>query len=153
MRDFEDQLDHPRLREFYTYWQSKRHGNKLPARRDIDPIEVPRLLPTLVLIDVVRESGGPRFRYRLIGSEVVDKHRENFTGQWIDEAIGPEAGARVIDNMKRVVETGEPHIWSSKMAMEGREHVAFTRLICPLADDGEAVDTLAGVYVFENLYA
>lgn len=152
MPEFEDRLDHPKLREFHAYWQSKRRGDALPARGDIDPVEIPKLLRSLVLMDVVRVDDGVRFRYRLIGSEIVDMHQENFTNRWMDETISPKAGARVIANLRQIVESREPHVWRNKMPVEGREHVVYTRLICPLADDGETVDTLAAVFVFENLY-
>lgn len=59
-----------RLRELLEYWRSKRGSRLMPARADIDPIEIPTLLPIIGLVDVL--DGGARFRFRLLGTEVVD---------------------------------------------------------------------------------
>ena len=52
--------------ELFAYWASRRHGAKLPARRDLHPGDIKRLLPTLSLIDVVGDP--PDFRIRLAGA-------------------------------------------------------------------------------------
>ena len=50
--------------ELFTYWTSLRDGARLPARRDLDPAGMKRLLPTVSLIDVARRDprvpGHPR---------------------------------------------------------------------------------------------
>ena len=62
------------------YWESKRLGRKMPARRDLDPLlEVPQMTPWIVLTDVLHDPLD--FRFRLIGSGVVDKSRANHTGK------------------------------------------------------------------------
>ena len=34
-----------RLNELNDYWRGKRNGRRCPARRDLDPMEMARLLP------------------------------------------------------------------------------------------------------------
>ena len=64
------------VQEALAYWESKRSGRRMPARRDFDPVfEVPRLLPWIVLVDVLHEPLD--FRFRLIGSGIVDRSRGN----------------------------------------------------------------------------
>ena len=46
----------PRLQRLYEYWRSKVRDRRLPARADIDPLDIPDLLSNLVLIDVVGEG-------------------------------------------------------------------------------------------------
>src|SRR5262249_29214633 len=62
-----------------AYWESKRPGRRMPARRDIDPAEMLDLLPNVMLVDVVREPLD--FRYRLIGTAIVAHMRHDYTGQ------------------------------------------------------------------------
>jgi hypothetical protein len=53
--------------DLYTYWLSKRGARVMPARTDIDPADIPQLLPYLT----IAEKAGDQFRYRLKGTGVV----------------------------------------------------------------------------------
>ena len=70
-------------RALFDYWCSLWRDGTMPARKDIDPIDIPRLLPHVGLIDVLP---GPAFRYRLIGSAMVDTYKTDFTGRELFEA-------------------------------------------------------------------
>src|SRR5690348_17873717 len=50
-----------------AYWRGKLRGRAMPRRADIDPAEIPRLLPHLQLVE--RIDG--RYRYRLAGTAIV----------------------------------------------------------------------------------
>lgn len=137
------------LQRLYDYWRSKRRGDRLPGRADLDPMEIPDLLSRLVLIDVARGERGCRYRFRLVGTEVVAAIGQDLTGQWLDQIGGVGRTDPVIASYDRVVATRSPHAWRNIVHVEGREHVGYRRLICPLAADGETVDMLIGVFVFE----
>ncbi len=63
--------DHHRsIREIYDYWVSINPADGAPARRDLDPVDVPKLLPNLWMANVEREP--IRFRFRLIESAIVE---------------------------------------------------------------------------------
>jgi hypothetical protein len=49
----------------------------MPRRADLDPTEIPKLLPDVMLVDVL-PSG--RYRYRLIGTGNARAHGVNATG-------------------------------------------------------------------------
>ena len=57
-----------RLTAVFDYWRGKSTGLRLPRRRDIDPVDIPKLLPILMVVEVL-PSG--RYRYRLIGTEMT----------------------------------------------------------------------------------
>ena len=40
----------------YDYWETKRGSRSMPARADIDPIEMKAFLPHVVLMDVLRDA-------------------------------------------------------------------------------------------------
>jgi hypothetical protein len=64
-------------RQLYQYWQSKWVDGRPPSRADIDPvIDIPQLAKNLILIDVRND-----FTYRLVGSEVVERHGLDMTGR------------------------------------------------------------------------
>lgn len=148
--DKEGQYDHPKVQRLYDYWKFKSKGAKLPARRDIDPVDIPDLLSCMVLMDVLREEQQMRFRIRLAGTIFCEVHHRDITGEWVDEMIGREAGRDVTQNHEIVVKTKRPHFWRNHLHMEGRRHIGYQRLFCPLASDGETVDTLIGYFAFDE---
>ena len=75
--------ENPVLSAFWTYWHRKRAGRAAPRRLDIEPTEVPQLLPHIQLIDRV----GDRFRYRLCGTAIVEAYGRELTGKFLDEVI------------------------------------------------------------------
>ena len=142
-------LENPVLQRFYDLWRSKSPAGRLPGRNDIDPTEMPELLPTLVMFDVVREKSNLRFRCRLMGTDFVTVLGSDRTGKWVDESFPPGIRESVIDIFTGIVESGEPHYFSGRLHTEGREHIRFERMMCPLASDGKIVDMLIGVFQFD----
>ena len=61
--------------DLYHYWLAKRGDRAMPARKDINPAEIPVLLPYLVIVDKAED----RFRYRLVGTAVVEQFGHDFT--------------------------------------------------------------------------
>ena len=72
-------ITEPRLRQVYDYWRCKATGRAMPRRADIDPTEIPKLLPDVMLVDVLPQG---RYRYRLIGTENSVAHGMNATGRY-----------------------------------------------------------------------
>ena len=144
---FED----PRLRRFYDYWLGKCRSGRLPARADIDPVEIPDLLPWIMLLDPVPGPKGYRFRMRLIGTGLVARAGRDATGYFYDEMLSKRDVARFTTIYTEVIKTGRPHHYHADIdisRLEGREHLRYERLICPLATDGVTVDMLALIVVF-----
>jgi hypothetical protein len=64
-------------KQLYQYWQSKHVGGLVPSRGDIDPIiDIPHLVKNLILLDARND-----FTYRLVGTEVVERHGFDMTGR------------------------------------------------------------------------
>ena len=51
--------------DLYRYWLKKRGSGAMPSRSDIDPADIPALLPYVSLVHKV----GGEFRFRLVGSD------------------------------------------------------------------------------------
>ena len=58
------------VQDGYSYSRSKCVDGRLPRRSGINPIDIPRLMPHAVMLDVKREPEFD-FRYRLIGTHVA----------------------------------------------------------------------------------
>jgi len=64
-----------------AYWDRHRENAPAPSRQHIDPVDIPRLLPYVGLVDVL--EGGACFRFRLVGQHIVDNHGKNIVGDRI----------------------------------------------------------------------
>jgi hypothetical protein len=120
----------------------------MPCRADIDPIEIPRLLPHVMLVEVVE---GSRYRYRLIGTENERAHGINATGCYLDEVLkGPEYKTHVIGLYDKCQRERRP-VYSESLFMSP-EIGAIERhtkvIFMPLSNDGAAVDLIFVMQVF-----
>lgn len=138
----EPQLRHRDQEALYAYWRGKRrHGGLLPARADIDPVDLRDLLPRLALIDVLRDTGELAFRYRLTGTEIVDRFGRDPTGKRFEELYHGDYLQTANATYREVVETGRPHTSDRVYPLvPGREYMCYDRLLLPLASDGVTVD-------------
>lgn len=136
-----------RLRAAYAYWQGKRNGRLMPARADIDPIDIPALLPYVVLIDVLSEPLD--FRYRLIGTAARSISRRDYTGLRFSELPGKGQDSELWRGCEEVVRSRSPHSHSPPYV--GAD--AFVRncenVILPLSDDGDSVTMILKVISFD----
>lgn len=141
------ELHAERLRTAFAYWDAKRNGHLMPSRSDIDPVEIPALLPYVMLIDVL--SGPLDFRYRLIGTAARNISRRDYTGLRFSELPGKGKDSELWRGCEEVVRSRAPY--SHKPPYVGSD--AFVRncenVILPLSDDGADVTTILKVISFD----
>lgn len=138
-----------RFQRLADYLAAKAPPGKLPGRQHIDPLEFADLLPWIMLIDVLPQTPGePRYRIRLMGTEVVAIQGADETGRFVEEVLTGADAAEVIRGCDEILRTRQPHHRRGIVATSGREHVYYERSAFPLAGDGERVDML--ILVFAN---
>jgi hypothetical protein len=138
-----------RLLQLHAYWRHKATGRPMPCRADLDPIEIPQLLPHVMLVDVLRSS---RYRYRLIGTENAREHGINATGCYLDEVLpGPEYQAHVIGLYDECLRFRRP-LYSECLFLSPGQQGELERhtkvLFLPLSDDGENINIVLVGQVF-----
>jgi hypothetical protein len=142
-------LTDPLLRRLALYWIGKCRGERLPARADIDPAEISDLLPFLYLIDVERDASRYRYRFRLIGTDIVSRAGRDATGSYLDELAYSSdrvvTGSDVAEEYRAMIESGLPRFDKRYALWPDREHQFYHRLVLPLASDGRTVDMLIGI--------
>jgi hypothetical protein len=123
--------------DLYRYWLSKRGGRAMPARSDIDPADIPALLPYLCILD----KADGRFRFRLVGSAVAQQFGHDLTGRFVGSYTGPpERAATQQAIYDRVFTRAHP------LFVAGEYHPGIgiihkvSRFMLPLSDDGIDVD-------------
>jgi hypothetical protein len=151
-RDIEPQTTSPitdaRLQQAFDYWLGKRAGRRMPRRADLDPIDIPRLLPHVMLTEVV---GPRRFRYRLIGTEIQLAQGIHATGRFVDEVLkGDEYKPYVLDLYDEIVRECRPcYTESIFLSLQDGATERYTkRLMLPLSDDDSTVNIIMVVQVF-----
>ena len=143
----EERMRSPIVREAYRYWASKQRAGLLPARADIDPIDIPRVLPHISLVE--RETGTGRFRCRLCGSSLVDILGRDPTGKYLDEVYPDFESSESRRYRDQVFEMGKPsHRIGRPTLRFPRDFVSVERLYLPLAEVGHRVSMVMGVMVF-----
>src|SRR5215475_13818177 len=96
----------PELNDLHAYWLAKRGERRMPSRWDIEPGQLRRLLRNLMLVDVLYNP--IRFRYRLIGANIVDATGEDRTGKCFDTVDFIAANPMITEQYVAVSTTGEP---------------------------------------------
>jgi hypothetical protein len=138
-----------RHRELYDYWQARRPApNRLPARADIDPSEIPHLLGAVWMTDVVRTERSVRFRERLVGTAMVELYGFETTGRWFEEIYEGRHLARQLATYRAIAAGGRPHLSRLGVPRRDREFLIYDRLILPLAADGRTPDILLGIHAY-----
>jgi hypothetical protein len=136
----------PRLRDFFAYWRAKAPSGRLPGRQHIDPLDIPRLLRHIAMFDVVHAANVTRFRFRLMGTGVVQLMGDDYTGRWVDETMAPDDYLKLHAAFAQVC-AGQPHYWERLLPFPNREFVGHRRLALPLASDGSTVDMIIGCHI------
>ena len=128
----------PLVQEAWSYWNLKRGDRRMPSRKDIDPVEIPRLLSSTALVDVLRDPLD--FRFRLLGTAIDNISSKNMRGVRFSELPYLNEGNKGWTDYAYVANTGQPlmtdrpYIGKSKMVMR------LTDSLFPLSDNGETVN-------------
>lgn len=125
----------PLIAALLDYWEAKRGDRPMPDRRDIDPAELPpKLLPHLLLGETL--DGGTRWRYRLVGTEIVRRLGFDPTGRYIDDVLGGSYLAYVERLNAEIYRMRCPVYSESLFRWDERRHLFTRRLWLPLTRNG-----------------
>jgi hypothetical protein len=141
----------PELKDLLDFWQSRRRGRPMPARADIDPLDLKAHLGHLLLVDV--ERAPLRFRYRLVGTKITDIIKRDVTGRRFDEIYSGRLLVDLIDAFSTVVETRAPLRIFSTTGHPRNDVYLYDCVLLPLSADGESVTMILGEmrFTFERL--
>lgn len=130
------------LKALAAYWQEKCAGRFAPRRADIDPLDLRAHMPYLFLVDVLPDH---EFRYRLMGTALVEGTGRDITGKLLSELHGgtPEVMNRLKSRFDQVIATRQPVYTSGQVYWLGqRELRQFECGYFPLSGDGRTVNMI-----------
>jgi hypothetical protein len=136
-----------RVLEFHRYWLRRRGERRFPARRDIDPIDIPHLLSGIVLLDVHYDPLD--FEYRLIGGDIVARSGL-LKGKRVREAALHTPASTTYENYCRMIASGMPQFLRGhavSVYVPSRK-IAVARVHCPLSTDGTVIDKVISYFAF-----
>lgn len=149
--EIDSAVNNPKLRALRDYWATKCRGDILPSFRNIRPEEIPHLLSSLLIWDVV--NGGRDFVIRLAGSTVEEVFGRSMRGLTVGEVIGGQNLPVTLTQMLGVVVEAQPVYMTYYICPTQGSCLRIERILLPLASDGAAVDCLMGGFDFKILDA
>jgi len=134
-----DTVQSARLRALLRYWTEKSAGHAMPFRHQIEPTEIPRLLPIALLADV----GHTGARMRLLGSEATAAYGKETRGLGIGEIQFGDFTVPWLDAFFRVIQSGKPAC-AAGTYRRGNELCRIETVLMPLTADGSSVNQVFG---------
>jgi len=146
----------PILRRAYDYWLKKCAGRPFPNRADLDPAEIKDVLPHLTIVERTGSDAEPRFRYRLVGTAVVQAVGRDRTGCFADEALDRRQAEFLCGLWRDVCASGCPiyaasayDIESDDTAAADDEGLSRERLLLPFSLTGDRVRQIVTAQTFD----
>lgn len=94
------------VRQFLQLWLDARENGRAPDKSFLDPLRLRFLLGSLSLLEVQPEP--LRFRYRLIGTDIVQRLGYELTGTWLDEHPDPTIRPFILKGVTMVYHSAKP---------------------------------------------
>jgi len=143
---FTDANARPKLQRMFDYWSSHRRNGALPSRTDIDPIDLPDLIPNFMMFEAIEDFTD--FRIRLAGTKVEEVFGGAMKGLTLSGIAKRDSFSEVWQSFDRIIASREPEFRSDTLTNVDKRYVVFERLLCPLAADGKTVDHVLGLYFY-----
>jgi hypothetical protein len=144
---FVERIRNRPLRDLYAYWAGKRGDRALPTRAEIDPVDIPKLLPDILLLDI--EAAPRRFRFRLVGTRFATTFGEPLQGRYLDELLTGRWLAYWTERLSIGVRDVRPDCGVNVIAWQRRHNLQFEWLLLPLGSE-RAVNMFLAMGVFEG---
>jgi hypothetical protein len=137
-----------RLRALKRYWDDKRGSRAIPARADLDPVDIPELLPYILLVDTAETLA--EFHYRLIGTEACKGFDRDRTGVRFADLPRTESFDEIFGGYWRTFLERTPQYYHGSLSSTDEDPMQFSRLTLPLSRDGNHVDMILGGIVYSK---
>ena len=131
----------------YEAWRQLGGDKGIPYRRDFDPRDHVALLPHMFVIEAT-DDPEPRFRYRLVGTNIVETTGRDATGTWVDELYSSTPD--VIDGFRALLIPGRPIRTFGKLTWVGKDYLSYESGIFPLLTDDGRVGRYVGLTIYSS---
>lgn len=128
----------PGARTLFDYWRGCKTLNELPLWEEIDLLDVPSLVPDIVVHSVSYEP--LLFRMILLGKNIIEQTRTDFTGSDVRDIDGADAALgrfeTTVCDRKGFYMSDTPVKWSP------HDYKTYSTMILPTVDKGNVIKHL-----------
>ena len=133
-------LERPELLALLEQWHGWAQVEPIPLRKRFDPVDFPKLLPWVILAEVLGDQPHFDARYRYLGTEIVHNFKSaNLTGTRISD-LAPIFARRWSEVCEKVIATRGPQFFRGAPFMVDKAFLKLEMLALPLSRAGDAVD-------------
>ena len=139
-----DHFHFDEIKQFFTYWREMTPEAYIPAKHNLDPTKIPKLLPYIWLCS--RDSKHNTFMYNLVGDVVRNTINRPMRGRFLNEIFNAEWSERLNARYQRVCE--EPAMYHGCGKVYGvyeKKSGVGERLILPLMGESGQIDHVVGL--------
>jgi hypothetical protein len=88
------------------------------------------------------DNARPRYRYRLVGTGIVNAIGSDATSRFLGDVLSPLRMSGVIDWLDAAERAGTPMTLDIPLAFPNRDFRGARRIVLPLSDDGNRPEIL-----------
>jgi hypothetical protein len=134
------------LLALYRYWLDKAGDRRMPARHDLDPVEMKPWLANLVLVEFI--GGDPEnYRVKLEGTNIEAYYVDRRTGHGIEMLTSPTERDLMMAQYGVVLKQARPAFFDAEFVNSSGKLSRQIKLLLPLSEDGALVNmVLGGIY-------
>lgn len=135
------------LHELHAYWARKAEARGgVPHRADIDPIDIPKLLPHIYIVQ--HDPACDAFYMRLVGTRLVELRGDDPTGKYVSAELHGPVAPLVHAFFQRIVASSASLGFTGRAVwVPGKEWAPVEALAVPLSADGSTTDQVLGCYL------
>ena len=129
------------------YFEKKTAGKRLANRADLNPVEIVKYIPNVILFDLVYDDKGEveDVIFRLFGTEVA-----SFYGDWTGKSLKgdelqithPESNLRLMKEINFILDSKKSITTLSKHYSKDRPFVQIDTLKIPFSQNGNVIDMI-----------
>ncbi len=142
----------PRFGKLMAFVDTRRNGRRWSSRANIDPAEIPALLPNLWLIEIEsdkRRAEDPCLRVRLAGTQIERIYGKSLNKTYLESLDWGNHSGRIFNSLNRMADEGIGHYLDATAIIQPRVSRRVRRLGLPLSDDQARVSHLLLLAYYE----
>jgi hypothetical protein len=130
----------PKLARLYQLWNEQRGAQPMPDRSVVKPECFHFMLGLINLTDV---SEGPPFRFRLVGTDITQRHDRELTSK-TTAVVRPRAYRETVEHQYAECRDRRTPTFYRVIVSDGHQTRSYHRLLLPYADHAGTVVLLVG---------
>ena len=125
----------------YGYWNKVRNGRTAPHRFEIQPAEIPTLLPETFIAEC---AGILNYRIRLAGTRICEQFGRELRGVDLLELWEAEDREGITNVLHNVVTDGAVGVIHFSAITDDQRHTTFEMVLMPLIHTGASINRIMG---------